>query len=468
MKIQKNIIYKINLLKFIFMKKYFLTYFILLITLNVFGQADVSIGYGYNMFLQRQNVHGDAWILHNARFSQGSNILKWVTSHDLFGPRGIQFSYSGGIYFYADTVKTTANSEFTPSARMCIGNNGNIGIGTVEPQINLHIKTASPIVDPGIRVQNNSNGYLEFKVGGTGSGTVWYMQGANSANINTPQNVGLHFNISGIGDRMVILPNGNVGIGIIPQAKFHLFDGGQSIQFLTGNNGSAYMLSFGVNDDGVNIANNSRYRGFNFKNQSGNLLIINPEGSVGIGTIPQAKLHIVNGGQSIKFLTGNNESAYILSLGVNDDGVNIANNSLYRGFNFKNLSGNLLTINPEGTVGIGTATPNSSYKLDVAGRIRANEIVINTSGADFVFSPTYKLRTLPELEQFVKTNNHLPEIPSATEMQQQGVSVSDMQTKLLQKVEELTLYMIELKKENEQLKSENVTIRTEIEKLKTK
>ncbi len=108
-----------------------------------------------------------------------------------------------------------------------------------------------------------------------------------------------------------------------------------------------------------------------------------------------------------------------------------------------------MVIDWAGRVGIGTKSPGN-YLLNVAGPIRASEIVVNTDGADFVFEPTYKLRSLSELETFIRTNKHLPDIAPAKEMQQNGVSAGEMQTKLLQKVEELTLYVIELKKENEQ------------------
>ncbi len=111
-----------------------------------------------------------------------------------------------------------------------------------------------------------------------------------------------------------------------------------------------------------------------------------------------------------------------------------------------------------GNVLIGKTTQtNSTYKLDVAGKIRADEIVVNTTGADFVFEPTYKLRSLSELETFVRTNKHLPDIASAKEMQENGVSAGEMQAKLLQKVEELTLYVIELEKRIKDLETKTNT-----------
>ncbi len=108
---------------------------------------------------------------------------------------------------------------------------------------------------------------------------------------------------------------------------------------------------------------------------------------------------------------------------------------------------------------------NTSYKLDIAGKIRADEVVVNTTGADFVFEPTYKLRSLSELETFIRTNKHLPDIAPAKEMQENGVSAGEMQAKLLQKVEELTLYVIEKDKEIAKLKAEKDNQLAEQQKL---
>ena len=99
-------------------------------------------------------------------------------------------------------------------------------------------------------------------------------------------------------------------------------------------------------------------------------------------------------------------------------------------------------INTPANVGIGTDNP--LYKLDVRGTIRANEIIVNTVGADFVFEGDYNLRPLQEVKSYVQENHHLPEVPSAQEMQEQGMGVEQMIVKLLQKVEELTLYNIQL------------------------
>ncbi len=106
-----------------------------------------------------------------------------------------------------------------------------------------------------------------------------------------------------------------------------------------------------------------------------------------------------------------------------------------------------------------TTQANSTYKLDVAGKVRADEITVNTSGADFVFENGYNLRPLTEVESFVKANKHLPDVTPAAEMQNNGVSVGEMNAKLLQKVEELTLYSIELEKRNAKLEQEMKELR---------
>ncbi|MFH1004319.1 MAG: hypothetical protein V1781_02310, partial [Bacteroidota bacterium] len=108
----------------------------------------------------------------------------------------------------------------------------------------------------------------------------------------------------------------------------------------------------------------------------------------------------------------------------------------------------------DANVGIGTNTPQ--YKLDVCGIIRAEEMKVNLLGCDFVFENSYKLMSLSELEMFIKQNKHLPEILPAKEMEtDNGVLIGEMQTKLLQKIEELTLYIIQQNKRIEELEKKS-------------
>ena len=89
-----------------------------------------------------------------------------------------------------------------------------------------------------------------------------------------------------------------------------------------------------------------------------------------------------------------------------------------------------------------------------ANRIWAKEIRVSLTNpwADYVFNANYKLKSLTELEYYIKQNGHLPEIPKSKEVEATGVNVGEMQTKLLQKIEELTLYIIEQNKAIEELK----------------
>ncbi len=109
-----------------------------------------------------------------------------------------------------------------------------------------------------------------------------------------------------------------------------------------------------------------------------------------------------------------------------------------------------LTIKQNGNVGIGTTDP--SYKLSVNGNIRSKEVVVESGWADFVFDDTYQLLPLIETENFIKANKHLPGIPAAREIQKDGLNIGEVQMKMMQKIEELTLYIIALKKEIDLLK----------------
>lgn len=112
-----------------------------------------------------------------------------------------------------------------------------------------------------------------------------------------------------------------------------------------------------------------------------------------------------------------------------------------------------LRIKSNGTVGIGTNDPKG-FKLAVNGNIRAREIKVeNTNWPDYVFAPSHNLLLLENLELYIRQHKHLPEIPSATEVKQNGFNLGEMDAKLLQKIEELTLYIITQDKEMKAMKS---------------
>ena len=122
-----------------------------------------------------------------------------------------------------------------------------------------------------------------------------------------------------------------------------------------------------------------------------------------------------------------------------------------------------MTIDHSGNVGIGIANP--SAKLEVDGTIISEEVKVQVvNGPDYVFEPDYTLPTLEETKAYIDTHKHLPEIPSAKEMEENGVALGEMNMILLKKIEELTLYILE---QNENFKTQSMEIRQLKEELNT-
>ncbi|WP_417940971.1 hypothetical protein [Flavobacterium sp. RS13.1] len=124
-------------------------------------------------------------------------------------------------------------------------------------------------------------------------------------------------------------------------------------------------------------------------------------------------------------------------------------------------------ISDTGNIGIGTSAPDE--KLTVKGKIHTQEVRVDLLGPlvpDYVFSNDYKLKSLEEVEDYIKQNSHLPEIPSAKEIEKNGLMLAEMNMSLLKKIEELTLYSIEQNKKIEAQSKEIKNQSKEIETLK--
>jgi hypothetical protein len=113
-----------------------------------------------------------------------------------------------------------------------------------------------------------------------------------------------------------------------------------------------------------------------------------------------------------------------------------------------------------------TTQSNIGYLLDVAGNIRGNKLVVNSTGADYVFDSSYQLRPLSEINSYIEQNHHLPGIEPASQMQDSGLDVGANQTKLLAKIEELTLYLLQQQQLLEQQEQKMQQQSADIEALK--
>ena len=275
---------------------------------------------------------------------------------------------------------------------------------------------------------------------------------------------------------------GNIGIGTT--SPDNLF------QINTTNTGANELLSLKNNQgwssfhgqlqnitwrDGINVvgAIGVRYNAaktyldfhslYNSGYKSDVAMTISGDGNIGIGTTsPDYNLTVYDESSAIIQVKNANSSSTlqqntaggVLNLYTNSG----ASNVLIRSYGNSYFNG--------GNVGIGT--PNPTYLLSVKGTIGCGEVIVEnvTGWADFVFEDDYNLMPLQELDSYIQENKHLPEIPTSEEVQENGISVGEMNAKLLQKIEELTLYTIEQQKIIEKQQDDYIELKNEIEELK--
>jgi len=257
---------------------------------------------------------------------------------------------------------------------------------------------------------------------------------------------------------------GSVGVGTVdPVESLHVkggnirIDNGKKFQWASGDN----FIKVGANSDFLRLQAAS---GASIQLRTGgsiDRMRITSGGKVGIGiTSPTVKFHVVdNTGYAFGSALINTHAA---GHGLLVQGGGTTGNRYI--MQLKDAGGNnRMTIHDTGEVGIGTTVPDEM--LTVNGHIHAKEVRVDLSvlGPDYVFSDNYPLTTLKEVEDFIQKEKHLPEIPSAKEMEANGVQLGEMNMLLLKKIEELTLYTLEQQKEIEQHQSYNKLLMQRLE-----
>ena len=332
------------------------------------------------------------------------------------------------------------------SPLMTIDTFSNVGIGTTTPTYKLTVKADN------IGISQES---------ADGTTKVGFFAGSAGAYVQTHSNHPLNFTTGNGSAQMTLTTAGNLGIGTTTSTSRLTVNSGSNITGIevnqSGTGLGGYFYSSGGN--ALYAFNSSATQPAAFFQGTNALTAI---GKVGIGTsAPAQNLDLKNGrmrftGQvsagvasGIEF-TNNAGTAVRSFVGVYDD------NTL--GFyGFAGAGWSFLYDAVDGTLRIGTTQKATGYLVNVGGKIIAEEVRVQlrASWPDYVFKNDYKLMPLNEVEEFIKKNNHLPGFTKAAIVEKEGTDLGETERKLLEKVEELTLYIIALEKKVNALQKDN-------------
>jgi trimeric autotransporter adhesin len=427
--------------------------------------SDVNVGIGKTSPSARLDVSG-LTRLSSAKLVQGSLFGNFTAGGALLLANNNDSSFmkldgskiqaeqpSGGVF---STGSTFSNLHINP-----YGGAVGVGLNNQIPNARLHI--AKP---PTGTLGGNIPSAVQ--INGTQYNTLFNYGGLEEIFLNSGKN-GSNVNINDASNGNIVLAGGggNVGISnIAPTAKLDIITAGSlikpHIRMYEFNDGYArleFKNSTGNNYwhiAGYNNLTNANERLNFYNNTTGDVMSITGDGKVGIGTSnPTDKLMVntVTNSTGISHTDGNIKfSTYLASSGAPEVGAELGTVSNHPLHFYTNNSWAQMTLLQNGNFGIGITNPGE--KLAVNGRIRSKEVLVQAANwPDFVFDEKYTLPTLAEIEQYIHANKHLPNIPAANEVETNGQNLGEIQKKMLQKVEELTLYIIEQNKRIEKLEA---------------